>query len=66
MELLDIVDEENNLTGKVEDREIIHKKGLWHREVGICIMNEEGKVFLDMSKYCIFDKETTNRVQRER
>ena len=46
MELLDIVDEENNLTGKVEDREIIHKKGLWHREVGICIMNEEGKVLI--------------------
>ena len=29
-------------------------------------MGEEGKFFLDMSKYCIFDKETTNRVIRER
>ena len=25
MELLDIVDEENNLTGKTEEKEIVHK-----------------------------------------
>ena len=29
-------------------------------------MNEEGKFFLDMSKYSIFDKETTNRIKREK
>lgn len=28
IELLDVVDEENHLTGKVEDKEIIHKRGL--------------------------------------
>ena len=46
MELLDVVDEENNLTGKVEHREIIHQKGLYHREVGIWIMNEKGKILI--------------------
>lgn len=46
MELLDVVDENNNLTGEVEDKEIIHKKGLWHREVAIWIMNNEGKILL--------------------
>lgn len=46
MELLDIVDENNNLTGKLEDKDEIHKKGLWHREVAIWIMNEEGRILL--------------------
>ena len=46
MEMLDVVDENNNLTGKIEDREIIHRDGLWHREVGIWIMNEEGKLLI--------------------
>lgn len=46
MELLDVVDENNNLTGKIEDKELVHKKGLWHREVAIWIMNNEGKILL--------------------
>ncbi len=37
MELLDIVDENNNLTGKTEEKEVIHKKGLYHREVAVWI-----------------------------
>ena len=41
MELLDVVDENNNLTGKQEEREIVHRDGLWHREVAIWIMNEK-------------------------
>lgn len=44
MELLDIVDENNNLTGKTEEKEIVHKKGLWHREVAIWIMNNKGEI----------------------
>lgn len=47
MELLDLVDENNNLTGKSIDREIIHKEGLWHREVAVIIINEEGKMLLE-------------------
>lgn len=46
MELLDVVDENNKLTGISEDKEIIHKKGLWHREACIWIMNKEGKMLL--------------------
>ena len=44
MELLDIVDENNNLTGRKEERKIIHQKGLWHRHVGAWIMNEKGEL----------------------
>ena len=47
MELLDIVDENNYLTGKVLDREIVHKEGLFHREVGVIIINEKEELLLE-------------------
>ena len=43
MELLDIFDENMKKIG-VEDRKIVHEKGLWHIHVGIWLMNEEGEV----------------------
>ena len=46
MELLDILDENGNYTGKVEERKIVHEKGLWHIHVGIWIMNENGELLL--------------------
>lgn len=46
MELLDILDEEGNPTGKVADRRIVHEKGLWHRHVGVWIMNSKGEILL--------------------
>ena len=46
MELLDVVDEHNNLTGRQEDRDIVHIDGLWHREVVIWIMNGNGEILL--------------------
>jgi len=46
MELLDIVDENNNLTGEKIDRKIVHQKGLWHREIGILIINERLEILL--------------------
>ena len=46
MEYLDVVDENNNLIGKNEERNIIHEKGIWHREVAVWIMNEKGEVLL--------------------
>ena len=46
MEYLEIVDEQNNLTGQVEERDVVHEKGLWHREVAVWIMNEKGEVLL--------------------
>ena len=46
MEYLEIVDEENNLTGKTEERDIVHAKGIWHREIAVWIMNEKGEILL--------------------
>lgn len=33
MELLDVLDEQGNLTGKAEERKVVHEKGLWHIHV---------------------------------
>lgn len=46
MEYFDIVDEDNNLTGKTEEREIVHTTGLWHREVAVWVINEKGELLL--------------------
>ena len=46
MEYLEVVDENNNLTGKIEERDVIHEKGLWHREISVWIMNKNGDVLL--------------------
>lgn len=46
MELLDVVDENNNITGQKEDRDIIHTKGILHREVAIWVMNDIGEVLV--------------------
>lgn len=46
MELLDVVDENNNLTGIKENRDIIHEKGLLHREIAIFIQNEKGEFLI--------------------
>ena len=43
MELLDVLDRDGNKIG-VEDRKIVHEKGLWHVHVGVWIMNKEGKL----------------------
>ncbi len=44
MELVDIVDENNKLTGQVEDRWVAYNKGLWRRTVFCWRMNEKGEV----------------------
>ncbi|MCL2739851.1 MAG: NUDIX domain-containing protein [Oscillospiraceae bacterium] len=46
MEYLDIVDENNILTGEIEEYKAVHEKGLWHREVAVWIMNEQGEVLM--------------------
>lgn len=46
MELLDILNENNELTGKVETREKAHEQNLWHRHVSAWIMNEKGEILL--------------------
>lgn len=46
MELVDIVNENNELTGQVEDRWVAFEKGLWRRTVSCWIMNEKGEILL--------------------
>lgn len=46
MELIDIVDENNQLTGQVEERWTAYEKGLWRRTVSCWIMNAKGEVLL--------------------
>ncbi len=46
MELLDIVDENGNYTGEVTDRNEVHLRGLWHKEVAVWIFNEKGDILL--------------------
>lgn len=46
MELVDIVDENNELTGQIEERWIAYEKGLWRRTVSCWIMNEKGEILL--------------------
>ena len=46
MELVDIVDENNNLTGQVEERWVAYEKGLWRRTVSCWIMNKKGEILL--------------------
>lgn len=46
MELIDVVDENNNLTGRVEERKIVDEKCLWHRVATTWIMNNKGEILL--------------------
>lgn len=46
MELIDIVDENNELTGQIEERWTAYNKGLWRRTVSCWIMNEKGEILL--------------------
>lgn len=44
MELLDVLDENGNYTGRAEERQIVHSDGLWHIHVGVWIMNKKGEL----------------------
>lgn len=46
MELIDIVDENNNLTGQIEERWTAYEKGLWKRTVSCWIMNKNGEILM--------------------
>lgn len=46
MELLDILDENGKLTGEKEEKDNIHKMGIWHREVCVLIQNEKGEFLI--------------------
>lgn len=46
MELVDVVDENNKLTGQIEERMVAYQKRLWRRVVSCWIMNENGEILL--------------------
>ena len=46
MELLDVLDENGKVTGKKEEKETIHKMGIWHREVAVLIQIEKGEFLI--------------------
>lgn len=46
MELIDVLDSEGNLTGRVESKNEIYKKGLWHRTVHIWIENDNNELLV--------------------
>ena len=46
MELIDIVDENDNLTGEIKNRDYVHNNNLYHRHVSCFILNKDGEVLL--------------------
>ena len=46
MELLDVLDENGNKTGMVEDRSEVYRKGLWHRSSHIWIINDNKEILM--------------------
>ena len=44
MEFIDVLDENGNITGKVEERKKVHDNGLWHTHVGVWIINNKGEL----------------------
>lgn len=46
MELVEIVDENNVLTGQIEERWTACAKGLWRRVASCWIMNKNGEILL--------------------
>ena len=46
MELLDVLDENGNKTGEVEERSEIYRKGLWHRSSHIWIINDNNELLV--------------------
>lgn len=45
-ELLDVLDENGIKTGKIEERDDVHKKGLWHRAIVVAILNEKNEILI--------------------
>lgn len=46
MELIDVVDENNILTGEIAERWEAYEKGYWRRTVSCWIMNQKGEILL--------------------
>lgn len=45
-ELIDVLDENGNKTGKIETRKEVHEKGLWHRIIVVSIIDRNGHLLM--------------------
>ena len=45
-ELIDVLDEEGNITGQVEPKKEIYNNGYWHKSVHIWIINDNGELLV--------------------
>ena len=45
-ELLQVLDENGNETNRLENRRIVHEKGLWHNEVACIVINKHKQILL--------------------
>ncbi|MDP8264322.1 MAG: PEP/pyruvate-binding domain-containing protein [Candidatus Aceula lacicola] len=43
-----ITDEEGNYTGEIKPRDLCHFDGLWHRTVGIIVIDRDGKMYVQI------------------
>lgn len=59
MELLEYYDKENLNKIGIEERSIIHKKGLWHREIAVWVINQKKEILLQ--KRSSFVKRAPNK-----
>lgn len=46
MKYVDIVDENNNMIGEKVELTEVFKTGLWHREVSVFVINENGEILI--------------------
>ena len=60
-ELLEIVDENGNSTGKFEKRAIVHSSKLFHNEIALWIIDKENKQVL-VQRRSKFKKQNPNKI----
>lgn len=51
VELIDVLDENGVKTGEILSRNEIHQKGLWHRAIGVAIVNENNQILLQQRSF---------------
>lgn len=46
VEMIDVLNENGVKTGEIVSRDVIHKEGLWHRAVVVCIINSDNEMLM--------------------
>ena len=65
MSIIDIVDENNNMTGEKMDLKEVLKNNIWHREVAIIVMNTQERVLVQKENSSNLWTVTTGVVESE-